>query len=375
MTEQQKLEELARVTQSPQLQNSESLCNLLRFLVKMSFESPAAPPKEYQIAMEVFGRSVEFDPRLDSTVRVQTSRLRSKLTEYYAGPGADNPLQIEVPRGSYSAVFHPRVQNHIPTPPTASATVELAHAPSLPAMLLPRGAAIWVIAALLLGGALGAGAFSWLRASTPIPSELVQPAVGAFWQNYKDSAEPPVVVLHQAVTADTVGAGEAFAIHSLARLFHDLDRRVVVRQQKNLSPEDWGKHNFIYLGFAKSRPMSSGEFRFQGELGIANLKPASGEPSTFLGSRNGVDSDDFALIEFRPGDLRNPSSLMLAGITTYGTQAAVEFVCTNESIEQLLFELNGDRSRKVVPFAAILHVKLQNGALVGSRIAALRRLY
>jgi len=63
-------------------------------------EHPGGTVKEYQIATEVFGRPRDFDPRLDSTVRVQTGRLRSKLAEYYAGSGADDPIIVEVPRGA-----------------------------------------------------------------------------------------------------------------------------------------------------------------------------------------------------------------------------------------------------------------------------------
>ncbi|MGH9638701.1 MAG: helix-turn-helix domain-containing protein, partial [Bryobacteraceae bacterium] len=72
----------------PLLHGSEALCNLLRYLVERSRQHPDHPAKEHQIATEVFGRPQSFDPRVDSTVRVQTSRLRSKLTEYYATAGA-----------------------------------------------------------------------------------------------------------------------------------------------------------------------------------------------------------------------------------------------------------------------------------------------
>ena len=53
-------------------------------------------PAGYQIATELFGRPSDFDPRLDSTVRVQTGRLRSKLAEYYAGPGDRDPKGLGV---------------------------------------------------------------------------------------------------------------------------------------------------------------------------------------------------------------------------------------------------------------------------------------
>ena len=66
------------------LHGSESLCKLLRYLAERAMDQPGIPVKEYQIATEVFGRPRNFDPRLDSTVRVQTGRLRAKLQEYYS---------------------------------------------------------------------------------------------------------------------------------------------------------------------------------------------------------------------------------------------------------------------------------------------------
>jgi hypothetical protein len=240
-------------------------------------------------------------------------------------------------------------------------------------MLFPRGAAIWVAAALLLGGILGAAAFTWLHASRPVSAEVVQPAIAAFWKTYRESPAPPVIVFNEAGT-DTVGVGEAFSIHSLSLLLRNSSQGLQIKQIKNLAAEEWGKKNIVCLGVPESQSARSTDFRFQGDLGIVNLKPAVGEPAVYMRSKDHPGSDDFALIEFRPGDANKASTLILAGTTTYGTQAAVEYLCTNESLERLLFELNGDWSRKVVPFAAVLHVKLQNAAPESSKIAALRHL-
>ena len=102
------LEQVDRVASSDLLRSSESLCRLLRYLADHFLNSPGTPIKEYQIATEVFGRPSDFDPRLDSTVRVQTGRLRSKLAEYYAGPGAEDRMLIEIPKGSYTISIHER---------------------------------------------------------------------------------------------------------------------------------------------------------------------------------------------------------------------------------------------------------------------------
>src|SRR5467141_3430582 len=100
--------QVERLIHSDILHGSESLCKLLRYLAEQTTDHAGAPVKEYQIATEVFGRPQHFDPRLDSTVRVQTGRLRSKLSEYYGAAGVDDPVVIEIPKGSYSVQFHRR---------------------------------------------------------------------------------------------------------------------------------------------------------------------------------------------------------------------------------------------------------------------------
>ena len=90
------------------LHGSESLCKLLRYLAEHALDHPGSPLKEYQIATEVFGRSPNFDPQSDSTIRVQAGRLRLKIAEYYASEGANDPIQVEIPKGTYVVSFHRR---------------------------------------------------------------------------------------------------------------------------------------------------------------------------------------------------------------------------------------------------------------------------
>src|ERR1700683_5086650 len=94
--------QIERLNRSSILHGSESLCKMLRYLAEHSLDGPSTSLKEHQIATEVFGRPADFDPRLDSTVRVQTGRLRSKLAAYYPSAGAEDPRGVEMPKRSYS---------------------------------------------------------------------------------------------------------------------------------------------------------------------------------------------------------------------------------------------------------------------------------
>src|SRR5580765_6470266 len=102
------LSHVEKIENSHTLHSSESLRKLLRYLAEHALDHPGIPLKEYQIATEVFGRPAAFDPQVDSTIRVQAGRLRLKLAEYYATEGADDPVQVEMPKGTYLLSFHPR---------------------------------------------------------------------------------------------------------------------------------------------------------------------------------------------------------------------------------------------------------------------------
>src|SRR4030081_905679 len=101
-------QQVDKLINSHSLRGSESLCKLLRYLAEHSLDHPGVALKEYQIATEVLGRPPGFDPQSDSTVRVQAGRLRIKLAEYYAHEGLDDPILVEVPKGSYALTFQLR---------------------------------------------------------------------------------------------------------------------------------------------------------------------------------------------------------------------------------------------------------------------------
>jgi hypothetical protein len=102
----QKIQQLERVLQSRTLHNSENLKAFLRFVVEKTVDDEGVQLKEYTIATEVFGRNSDYDPRIDSVVRVQAGRLRTKLQEYYTTEGKGDELVIDLPKGHYHPVFN-----------------------------------------------------------------------------------------------------------------------------------------------------------------------------------------------------------------------------------------------------------------------------
>jgi serine/threonine-protein kinase len=60
------------------------------------------------LAVEVFDRKPDYDPKLDAIVRTEAVRLRSRLSAYYAGEGRGDPVIVELPKGGYKPVFRRR---------------------------------------------------------------------------------------------------------------------------------------------------------------------------------------------------------------------------------------------------------------------------
>ena len=104
-TNEEKLTQLEKILESQAFHGAETLKSFLRFVVKKSLEGLEGDLKEYTIAMEVFGRSENYDPRIDSLVRVQAARLRSKLEEYYASGADGKKILIDLPKGHYVPAF------------------------------------------------------------------------------------------------------------------------------------------------------------------------------------------------------------------------------------------------------------------------------
>jgi hypothetical protein len=84
------------------------LAQLLEFVVASTLRGEASHLKETTIGVYVFGRSPDYDPKVDTIVRSQAWRLRAKLRKYYASEGMNDPVVIDVPIGHYVPTFHVR---------------------------------------------------------------------------------------------------------------------------------------------------------------------------------------------------------------------------------------------------------------------------
>jgi TolB-like protein len=92
-------EQMHRILRSGPFQKSRRRQRFLEYIVKEALAGRSV--KGYDVALEVFGRPQTFDPAVDPVVRVEAGRLREKLREYYAADGQNDPIRIDLPKGTY----------------------------------------------------------------------------------------------------------------------------------------------------------------------------------------------------------------------------------------------------------------------------------
>jgi hypothetical protein len=403
----QYLAQIEKLVGSQILHGSESLCKLLRYLSRHALDHPGTPIKEYQIATEVFGRSNDFDPQLDSMVRVQAGRLRGKLVEYYSVNGTEDAIFVELPKGTYLLAFHHRAHGSRPhlVAPTETEWQENGSRRKWVTATISMGVLLALAAVTILG-------LLWSRSSAQAglsrEGELAPAAFRVFWNGFSSGQEEPWVIFSNAafvgrpetgmryydaakdkgsfILDHYTGVGEVLAVHELDRVFGLLHRQIRIKRGSLFSLDDAKNNNLIFIGSPFEnltlleipgtqefifRRMASGSRK--GDEAIVNVHPQPGESKEYYPSAgNAPLTEDYAVVGLVKGLNAGQAVLILAGTTTIGTQAAVEFVCRQSSVEELLLRLPVSQEGQLKPFEAVIRVKVTRGVPVGTELVALR---
>ena len=402
-------QQIEKLTNSHSLHGSESLCKLLRYLAEHSLDHPGISLKEYQIATEVLGRPVGFDPQSDSTVRVQAGRLRVKLAEYYAHEGPDDSVLVELPKGSYALTFHLRSSR----PGQTSVSLPFERPPAIQTTSPSKRG--WTFGTVVLSVLLVA---SWIttavllsqRSRTQASARPAVPEVyQIFWNRFATSPQQPWVIFSNGsfvgrpetgmryfnpasdarafILDHYTGVGEVLAIHQLDHVFELLNHELRVKRGALFSLDDAENNDLIFVGSPSENLTlrdipGTQEFVFRrldsgprkGDLAVLNVHPLPGEPTMFLETpANQPITEDYAVVSLLPGLDPSHSILMLAGNTTFGTQAAVEYVCREDSLKELLQKLDVSKPADLKPFEALLHVKIAHGVPVVTELISVRK--
>ncbi|MHA1285687.1 MAG: helix-turn-helix domain-containing protein [Promethearchaeota archaeon] len=98
-----KIKIVNKILQSGEFRNSKLYQKLLKYLLNASLNN--TPLKETTIAIDIFGKSANFNPSVDPKVRVYISNLRKKLEHYYLTEGKNERIIISIPKGQYKLKF------------------------------------------------------------------------------------------------------------------------------------------------------------------------------------------------------------------------------------------------------------------------------
>jgi hypothetical protein len=150
---------------------------VMRSLLLYLWKHQGEPISEYAIAVDALGRSPDFDPKADSTVRVQVARLRTKLKDFYANAGDAFPLRVSIPVGRHDLTY-------TYTPPVRPA--KLSALRTTPSVLLWVGGGL--IALLSVSTLVLLLQNRALKASAPAP-------LPPLWQTFAANGKPSLVVV------------------------------------------------------------------------------------------------------------------------------------------------------------------------------------
>jgi hypothetical protein len=221
-----------RIRASGLLGRSSLIQKLFDYLIECA--NNGRVPKEIEVAIDGFGKGVEFDASQDALVRVYVHKLRRKLDEFYAGPARDDLQRIAIPKGEYRLAVE---QREAPVP-----EVVLPAGPGIVRRALPWAAAacIGVLAAALI--------FLWGEhtANGGADSELAAVRKSAVWAPLLDDDLPINVVV-----GDYYVFGERGRFDQVDRLVRDfnINSREDLERVSQEDPQLAAKYTDMSLGY------------------------------------------------------------------------------------------------------------------------------
>ncbi len=394
----------------------------LRLVCEFYMSGRAGELNEYLIGREVFERNDTYNPAADPIVRVGAHDLRKKLELYYITEGALDEIRLDIPIGSYEPVFIRRIIETAEPQPIAVPDPVFSAPPVGPRTLNKPLVVTIGIVALLLGVVIlllvsnralqrqlananllrdgteyGIVWEPFLKASDQTLLVISNPPVYRF----SNSIDPDVVIkrsvgLSEEETSNLVnalkdkfvmkqnriprlvlspedytGMGEAIGLYRITDLFRSTGKGFLLKQSRTATAEDLKNHNVILLGSVWANEWSGRlpieeDFVYSGNATIENRRPLPGEAAEYIPEFNldtGEVVGDYALVTVKPNISYEDTVMVLAGVLSEGTEAAVEYVTTKNYLNDLNQRLRKAGGASVPPryYQALLHVGVENG--------------
>ena len=416
-------EELRRVLESKYFANSPKKTRFLEFVCEQTFLGNGDKLNESLIGVEVYDRGVDFNPQADPIVRVQAHEIRRLLNKYYEEAGHGGLIRLDLPSGHYVPVFRRSTSDEsAPDTPTALADEE-APVPNRVhlGITLVLGALCLALASLLV--------VSWKNGSAVQPrghAPSLPEGLEWFWRPFLPPADAPLITIpnhpllraaHEGDSSQTLAegheipkaslpefrdtihfrelkrfvfvpsltdftsVGETLGVVNLCKMFANVGQECRVQPSRLVNFEEIKGDNAILLGGNQSwsgRVFLNVEgFHFQSGV-ILNRSPQPGEKAVYKPEFDPVTNQlmrDYAVVLMLPNERREKRVLLIYGIYTQGSQAAIEYLTNPERMAELhkaLLNLAPDH-KTIPPYFQLLFTSTVENSVPGkSSLVALR---
>jgi hypothetical protein len=420
----EKREELRRVLESKFFVNSPKKTRFLEFVSEQAFLGNGEKLNEYLIGVEVYDRGVDFNPQKDPIVRVQAHEIRRLLHKYYEEDGRGGLIRLDLPSGHYVPIFRRSTSDE--SAPEVPVPLEGVKTPAPSrlhlAVTVVLGALCVLLASLLISSFWRGGQSTQNKAHVGgLPD-----GIEWFWRPFLPPAEGPLITIpnhpllraahdgdspetlaqgHEIPKAslpqfrdtihfrelkrflfvpsltDFTSVGEALGVVRLCKMFASVGQDCRVQPSRLVNFEEIKGDNAILLGGNQSWSgrvfLNVQGFQFQSGL-ILNRNPLAGEKEVYKPEFDPVTnqlSRDYALVLMLPNEIREKRVLLIYGIYTQGSQAAIEYLTNPERMAELRKRLLGlAPDHKTIPpsFQILLTTTVENSVPGKSSLVALR---
>ena len=375
---------------------------LLRFLADKLQSGEADQLKEYSVGIDALGKPSTYDPRHDSTVRIQMGRLRQKLADYYRTEGKDDALIVELPKGRFKSTCEAR-------PVAVEATVE--PAPPEVRRVKPAALLIGVLVALAAWAIYVSIELVRVRQETQIFHATWTPELEQLWRPFLATqrplivsiADPPFVQFEghgayrdlqlnrwedivqspevRAIQKALKGAnmsrsvyyapiGEISASFLIGRLLGPRVPALSLLQTSELSMQQLADNNVLYIGapvfFAdrlSGMPAKLDLNFIRG--GIKNDHPRPGEEAFYADRGPGETATEngemYALVTHLPGPRASSELTAFAANRTPARLAAVQWFTEQAYARTLVMKMRKPSGEIPLYYQVVLRVRFKDG--------------
>ena len=389
-----------RIVESPYLIGSARLRDFLLHVTACAIREAPEEATEQQIGIQVFQRPPGFNSSEDSIVRSQARLLRRKLAAYFKAEGASEPLIIEIPKGHYLPVFLPSQRVGFDRE-SSDEDVEEINEASVSGLARGKkgtrqrgwvtvtGLGLAMLFCLCLSVAL-----RWQKQAA-----VVKP-VKQLWAPFL-VGDPPLVIYsnalfvgdakngmryaandgsdaHSAEMVDSyTGVGELISVHELTRMFDRRGAEFLLKKSPLVTWDEARSRNLIFIGSVAENGSlkllpSTQDFTLTATAdaaGVINHHPRPGEPLVYLRPEHPL-TKDYAVIALLPGVQADHKTFVFSGLTTLGTQAAVEYALEPATAAELMRQVGV--GKKLHNFEALLEVNIRGGVPLQPRLVSIR---